>query len=297
MKTVFLFFLSSVLFAQVDTTEWYPAKNGNCWIFQPEGLSEKIVRTIAGDTLLNNGKSYKIVKDDHFYESVIYHYEFYHRVEDNSRVYEFIPGNSEYLLYDFICPVNESWEVIPGYWSKHRRVAAKGSVWSNVFKKYLNMIEFENMYMRGDDTVYWEREWQQIGKGAGLIGYGESGGEYKLIGAVIDGQTYGDVSEVNGENILNGSFYLSQNYPNPFNPSTTISYQIPKDDQVILKVYDLLGREVATLINEFQRAGRYNIRFDVSSPTTKRLDISSGVYIYTIRTGNFFASKKFVFVK
>ena len=83
---------------------------------------------------------------------------------------------------------------------------------------------------------------------------------------------------------------LFQNYPNPFNPSTTIRYQIPQDGLVILKVYDILGREVKTLINDFKTKGRYAVTFDASS-------LASGLYIYEITSGSFKASKKMSLIK
>ena len=97
-----------------------------------------------------------------------------------------------------------------------------------------------------------------------------------------------------GENLLKPiiptKYALVGNYPNPFNPTTKINYQLPKDGFVLLKVYDILGREVATLVNENKQAGNYLITFDASK-------LSSGVYIYTIRVNDFFQSKKMISIK
>ena len=86
------------------------------------------------------------------------------------------------------------------------------------------------------------------------------------------------------------SFSLEQNYPNPFNPSTTIRYAIPNGGLVTLKVYDILGREVATLVNEEKPAGTYQVSFDASS-------LSSGIYFYRLKSGEFEQTKKFVLMK
>jgi hypothetical protein len=83
---------------------------------------------------------------------------------------------------------------------------------------------------------------------------------------------------------------LHQNYPNPFNPTTTIRFAIPQNEHVTLKVYDLLGREVGTLVDEARNAGSYDETFDASK-------LASGVYIYKITSGNFSASKKLLVVK
>jgi hypothetical protein len=86
------------------------------------------------------------------------------------------------------------------------------------------------------------------------------------------------------------SYSLSNNYPNPFNPSSTIQYSIPQSELVIIKVYDMLGSEVATLTNEYKIAGTYEINFDGSR-------IASGVYFYQLRAGNFVETKKMVLMK
>ena len=85
-------------------------------------------------------------------------------------------------------------------------------------------------------------------------------------------------------------FSLQENFPNPFNPSTQIRYNLPKPIHVRLNIYDLLGREVATLINEFQNAGYKSVSFDASS-------LPSGVYIYRLQAGTFSDVKKMILMK
>ncbi len=85
-------------------------------------------------------------------------------------------------------------------------------------------------------------------------------------------------------------FSLSQNYPNPFNPNTTINYQLPVNSFVTLKVYDVLGNEVATLVNEEKIAGEYEIKFNAS-------EMGSGVYFYKLQAGSFIGMKKMIFLK
>ena len=86
------------------------------------------------------------------------------------------------------------------------------------------------------------------------------------------------------------SFYLSQNYPNPFNPSTKIKYSIPQYGFVTLKVYDILGRVIATLVNEEKRAGNYEVNFHANN-------LSSGIYFYRIEAGGFTDTKKFILLR
>ena len=85
-------------------------------------------------------------------------------------------------------------------------------------------------------------------------------------------------------------FDLSQNYPNPFNPTTTIKYQIPEETFVGIKVYNLLGSEVTTLVNEMRTVGTYEVKFNASQ-------LTSGIYIYKIQAGQFSQMKKMVLVK
>ena len=85
-------------------------------------------------------------------------------------------------------------------------------------------------------------------------------------------------------------YKLAQNYPNPFNPTTTINYQLPQNGYVTLKVYDILGKEVATLVNEQKNQGRYSVNFDASK-------LASGVYIYRIQVNDYVSSRKMLLVK
>ncbi len=87
-----------------------------------------------------------------------------------------------------------------------------------------------------------------------------------------------------------GSFLLEQNYPNPFNPSTVIGYQLSAVSHVTLKVYDVLGREVATLVDEVQKMGSYEVEFDGSR-------LPSGVYFYRLQAGTYSRTKKLVLLK
>ena len=86
------------------------------------------------------------------------------------------------------------------------------------------------------------------------------------------------------------SFKLEQNYPNPFNPATQITYYIPVDSHVKLKVFNVLGNEVATLVDEEKPAGEYSVKFNASG-------LSSGVYIYRLQTNYSTITKKMTYLK
>ncbi|MDP3149133.1 MAG: T9SS type A sorting domain-containing protein, partial [Ignavibacteria bacterium] len=85
-------------------------------------------------------------------------------------------------------------------------------------------------------------------------------------------------------------YALEQNYPNPFNPATTITYQLPKSGSVTLKIYDMLGKEVRTLVNEQKEMGRYTVQFDASS-------LASGMYVYRLRANDYTSTKKMLLLK
>jgi len=92
------------------------------------------------------------------------------------------------------------------------------------------------------------------------------------------------------ENHVPQNYKLNQNYPNPFNPVTTINYQLPKAGTVTLKIFDILGKEVKTLVNEQKDMGRYTAQFDASS-------LASGMYVYQLRVNDYIAVKKMMLVK
>ena len=118
-----------------------------------------------------------------------------------------------------------------------------------------------------------------------------SGGRiyYKLKQIDIDGKyEYSNVIEVDYNISTEAS--LSQNYPNPFNPATTIEYTIPEGGFVSLKVYDILGREVITLVNGKQEAGRHSVIFNGTG-------LTSGIYFYILKTENKLLTKKMSLLK
>ena len=104
-------------------------------------------------------------------------------------------------------------------------------------------------------------------------------------------QKYNQLTSVEVEtNTIPDQYSLEQNFPNPFNPETSINFSIPQKEFVTLKVYNTLGQEVANSINQELEAGSYNLKFDGA-------DLSSGIYLYTIKAGNFIQTKKMILMK
>ncbi len=97
-------------------------------------------------------------------------------------------------------------------------------------------------------------------------------------------------TDVEQDDIFNTSFYLAQNYPNPFNPITKIEFQVPKNDFVALRVYDILGNEAAVLVNDYKTTGKYEVDFNASN-------LVSGIYFYKLTAGNFSETRKMVLLR
>lgn len=111
-----------------------------------------------------------------------------------------------------------------------------------------------------------------------------------LVRRAVQWLTNGIILDNSDKGALVTSYSLEQNYPNPFNPVTTISYSIPEESRVSLKIYDVMGSEVAELVNGRQLAGIYNVNFDASS-------LASGTYFYKLTAGDFVSIKKMVLLK
>ncbi len=149
-------------------------------------------------------------------------------------------------------------------------------------------FEIQRMVVVGDDKSDWQTLGFKEGMGTttqpvnysfedNIIGLNATEIMYRLKQVDLDGHyVYSDVVKV--EQIIPADYSLTQNYPNPFNPTTTIQYALPADNFVTLKVYDILGQEVVSLVNEFQKAGTYNVTFNAAN-------LPSGLYIYNIKAG------------
>jgi hypothetical protein len=157
-----------------------------------------------------------------------------------------------------------------------------------------------NYYAAEDstDTIGLDRYGAILAKGFGLTykGGGDIFYDIVLKGCVINNTLYGDTTNIvlsvgrDNEHNLPDDITLNQNYPNPFNPVTTINYQIKDRGFVILKVYDMLGKEVANLVNEAQDVGQYSVDFNAGN-------LPTGVYIYSLRVNDFVQNNKMTLLK
>ncbi len=177
------------------------------------------------------------------------------------------------------------------------------SAWSNVNSDSITIDGYGTLKIRGyevqclrikmDHRTYGDKEFMYLTR-EGLFldvmlpqGQADTGTVQVENLMLLMAQTVTDVQSRAGAPL---KFFLNQNYPNPFNPTTTIQYSLPEGSFVTLKVYDLLGREMRTLVNQRQSAGTKSVEFDAGS-------LPSGLYLYRLQAGSFKATKKIILIK
>ena len=148
-------------------------------------------------------------------------------------------------------------------------------------------------YLDADSSFSGNYNWntQNIPNGSSnkimIISVSENGTAIGINDGVF---TIDNSTDVQYEDLVLNEFNLEQNYPNPFNPTTIIKYQIPKDGFVTLKVFDVLGKEIKSLVNERQASGKYEVSLNAN-------ELASGIYFYTLTAGNFVSTKKMILLK
>ena len=269
-----------------------PLEFGNVWVYD---LISNLSRIAVLDTII-------------YFDSIAYNKMFY---EDNYGTLNFnfysrLNEDEYYVLYNKFdsteTPYYKKDAVIGDTWTVGTLVyTIEDTLVTNVFGEPITI----KLLLADDGLIYRQEYWtEKFGK----LGSQDFGGVLDdLQGCVINGIAYGDTSftivSVEDEFGSPSNFYLAQNYPNPFNPTTKIKYTIPtppvssplvkgrtKEGFVTLKVYDVLGNEIATLVNEEKPAGEYEVEFDATG-------LPSGVYFYQLRAGNFVETKKMVLLK
>lgn len=280
LQIILLLLITNNLKAQLDTTDWYPLHIGDKWEYYGSGFGYSQVEVI-GDTLMPNEHTYYIFSDG------VYAWRFQRK--HNEKVYYYSTAeNKEYLLFDFNTKDKVLWEVdFDFFWG----ILETSKDNKNLLNVQLPYKIFErariDTAIDPPDTTWGyliDAYPSRITKGLGVTSY-----TYDLtylVGAEINGIGYGTLVDIDEQiNIVN-DFELHQNYPNPFNPSTKIKYSISGletngNTSVQLRVYNVLGREVRTLVNNHQqKPGDYIVTFDASS-------LPSGTYLIQLVSGNY----------
>jgi spore germination protein YaaH len=193
-------------------------------------------------------------------------------------------GFVQTLRYKEIFPAYQAKEIMWDDLSKTRWLRWQDAVWNQIWYDDDSSLAIKYDYAIQKDLG---------GIGIWALGYDDGRTElWKLIE-----RKFTVPVGVKDESIIPSSFRLFQNYPNPFNPSTTINYQVSTYGYVTLKVFDLLGREVATLVDEEKQPGIYNSQFLPKASTRENSQLPAGVYFYTLKSGNFSNTKKMLLIK
>jgi hypothetical protein len=289
-----------------EVLDFYPLHVGNKWIYERLDYSIDWItgtpiidtsyfqRKVIGLEVKPNGKKYYKINDYDFYNKVTL--ENFERIDTSTGiVYRY---DATLDSTNFECIIDDL-------------MLEQGNIFntSRLYSYYnpIGMI-FENEDYFNDWALYRKRngfsggsfgaEYYSLTEGIGLDSVFVSlidafDAHIDLKGCVIDGTVYGDttLTDIDGciEPLLPTHFVLEQNYPNPFNPSTKINWQSPVAGHQTLKVYDVLGNEVATLVDEFRNAGIYEVDFDATN--------YQGVYFYQLKAGDYINTKKMILLK
>ncbi len=286
-----------------ERLSYFPLQVGNYWQYHLHnftslvGGSNSIYETkVTNISLLNNGKQYYKVTSSR-------DKSFYLRIDSLSGiVYQYINDDKEIILHDLFANDGNEYSGSGTFFSGQDISTQRcdSTITTNLFgtdikMKYFNSPEEidlgsipEYVYAKNLGLYYDATDFK-----SGLYS-----NRYILIYAKINGIEYGEKHVTGKENTeIPEDYSLSQNYPNPFNPTTTIQYTIKNSEfrsrnseLVVLKVYDILGREVAALVNGVQPPGNYEVSFDGSG-------LASGIYYYQIRTKDFVETKNMLMIK
>ena len=288
MKTgrniVFFLLLFNISNICQDLTGYYPLEIGNMWEYWDPYEDIFLSRSIVvGDTIMPNGISYSIIK-------VIYasssNPRFGFQRQDGSIVYQYDEEwvDSERVLYDYSKTSGDTLWV----WNYQDDTIIYKITFDYYDYFYGKFCRFIEHYEKSTNTSIYtiDRIADSIGR---VYLQFEPDIAYYLYGAVINGIKYGNITDAEGENISPKTFYLSQNYPNPFNSYTKIEFYLPRRKYITLKVFDILGKLVDTLVDGEKESGTYRIFFNAKG-------IAGGVYIYQLKADNYFEAKKMIFL-
>lgn len=275
----------------IDTTDFFPLQNGNYWEYAAATLfgTEYFSTTVIGDTLMPNGKTYKIMVEKYFYLPG-YEYPLYFRKE-SSYIYRYGGGNTqcgngEYKEYDFSSKDSTIWSMCTGDTVNNSVGNARGILrtyydytFYGFLQKDLETKEYNGVFVNSKDTIWGPGDGDyptRIAKAFGMVWQLRfNDGQYFLQGAIINGVKFGTITHVKDEKIMIPEDFNISNHPNPFNPETTINYTLPQSGIVLVKIFDVLGRELKTLVNEFSASGLHSVKWDGSN-------YSSGIYFCSI---------------
>jgi len=275
---VFLFvvgFISNSFSQPSNDSSFYPLKINFEWKYDSDffSRSERIV-----DTVRINGSTYFALTSDDY--AIVFLLR-----EINNQIFIYnMQDSSEYLLFDFTADVGESWELPVDFactYGTEITLAGKMDTVTTPLGTYFNCYHFNHLTGCDDAGIY--ETW--FAKGVGKVKFIEI-----FFAGSFDFLLSDFITSIDNSTQKDYSYKLYQNYPNPFNPLTNIDFSVPNAGKVMIRVFDLLGKEIATLLDEYKQSGKYRITFDGTN-------LPSGIYFYKIITNNFSSTKKMVLIK
>jgi len=296
IKKIFLIllFISPNIFSQPLSKEemlkFYPYNIGNWWrywwiFYDPinnyaEGGVDKY--SIVGDTVINLKPVYVITLQS---KGPIK--KFYERIDSTTgnvfRQNQWTNYYSEKCIDNIYANIGDTIKIEDELLGQSDKLLVKAiydSTVSNLSTKIREVI-----YLASGNV-------SKFALGLGRLSFGE---RYELDSAMINGNAYDITTNIEEPSDIPTEFILYQNYPNPFNPETTISYKLHVSGYTTLKVYDVLGREVATLVNDYQIPGKYSVRFNLETRSGESLP--SGICFYRLTVGKFSTTRKMILLK
>ena len=199
-------------------------------------------------------------------------------------------------------PINERYEALTGFRKFFPKGSAELLLVVSVYSSEFMILGTGGFSLQNEEAnwtefsvpieYYFEGNAGSVNVSISIVDTFSSGFDPNTMGSVafLDNLSFGNTTNVNENTDIMKVFSLNQNYPNPFNPSTTIKYSIPKQSNVTLKLFDVLGSEIATLINKELPQGSYELEFDGS-------ELTSGIYFYKLQARNFIKTKKMILLK
>jgi hypothetical protein len=295
---LFYMLFDTNLYSQTDSSFYFSMNPGNIWQYKepppPEDLYPQEVR-LGRDTTFSNGHTYRSFVNKYIgYSDTIGLIKYERQID--SRVYRYYPQVSqEYLIYDFSKEVDDTISIFPnplGYKGDTSIIMVIEKGIKNIFGSSRTYMKFYTQTTYG--VLYWIDE---VVDGIGLtFDQSEPGYQLYLVGAIIDGVSYGTVTNVSPTiNTIPNAFMLYQNYPNPFNPSTTINVRVPKGESYKLFIYDILGKQIRGLYSGKGNGDVQAILWDGKNDIGIR--VSSGLYFYQIRGQSISMSKKMLLIQ
>lgn len=277
-----------ILQPSVSSQDYYPLRIGNEWFYRsvslpPNDSTISFSARVIGDSLFSNGHRYFVLNEDDIMG------QRFVRV-DSTSVYYFTGQDQRVFRLD-----GQVGDTTWLGWGPYAFVRLARIDTSTIFGSSQRILTFEldgllyavlKLSKQFGPLTEWRYSdppppWPEWGR--------------ELLGCTIDSVRYGNTLGITGNDNRPLSFTLDQNFPNPFNPETHIAYTLPSRSPVVLLIFDLLGREICTLVDQIEPAGARSVRWN--GRDSQGHPVGSGVYVYQLRTPEFSQARKMLLLR